>query len=126
MLQQPTPEDYVIATGVTTPVRDFVRMAFEELGIHLAFQGEGAAETAVVDALDRARLEELGLRETSLRPGQFVLEVDPAYYRPTEVDLLIGDATKARTQLGWTPRHSLDQLVTEMVQSDLRKAQRGS
>jgi GDPmannose 4,6-dehydratase len=61
-----------------------------------------------------------------LQPGKIILEVDPAYYRPTEVDLLIGDATKARQQLGWTPRHTLDQLVTEMVQSDLRKAQRGS
>jgi GDPmannose 4,6-dehydratase len=126
MLQQNTPEDFVIATGVTTPVRDFVRMAFEELGVHLAFKGEGAAETAVVDRLDKARLEELGLRETHLQPGKIILEVDPAYYRPTEVDLLIGDATKARQQLGWTPRHTLAQLVTEMVQSDLRKAQRGS
>jgi GDPmannose 4,6-dehydratase len=126
MLQQSKPEDFVIATGVTTPVRDFVRMAFEELGVHLAFRGEGAAETAVVDRLDKARLEELGLRETPLQPGKIVLEVDPAYYRPTEVDLLIGDATKARQQLGWTPRHTLGQLVTEMVQSDLRKAQRGS
>jgi GDPmannose 4,6-dehydratase len=124
MLQQPTPEDYVIATGVTTPVRDFVRMAFGELGIHLEFKGEGAAETAVVDRLDKVRLEELGLRETPLQPGKVVLEVDPAYYRPTEVDLLIGDATKARTQLGWTPRHSLDQLVAEMVQSDLHRARR--
>jgi GDPmannose 4,6-dehydratase len=126
MLQQNTPEDFVIATGVTTPVRDFVRMAFGELGIHLEFKGEGAAETAVVDRLDKARLEELGLRETPLQAGKVVLEVDPAYYRPTEVDLLIGDATKARQQLGWTPRHTLGQLVTEMVQSDLRKAQRGS
>ena len=126
MLQQNKPEDFVIATGVTTPVRDFVRMAFEELGVHLAFRGEGAAETAVVDRLDKARLEELGLRDTPLQAGKIVLEVDPAYYRPTEVDLLIGDATKARQQLGWTPRHTLAQLVTEMVQSDLRKAQRGS
>jgi GDPmannose 4,6-dehydratase len=126
MLQQSKPEDFVIATGVTTPVRDFVRMAFEELGVHLAFKGEGAAETAVVDRLDKERLEELGLRETPLQPGKVILEVDSAYYRPTEVDLLIGDATKARQQLGWTPRHTLGQLVTEMVQSDLRKAQRGS
>ena len=126
MLQQSQPKDFVIATGVTTPVRDFVRMAFEELGVHLAFKGEGAAETAVVDRLDKERLEELGLRETPLQPGKVILEVDSAYYRPTEVDLLIGDATKARQQLGWTPRHTLGQLVTEMVQSDLRKAQRGS
>ena len=126
MLQQSRPEDFVIATGVTTPVRDFVRMAFGELGIHLEFKGEGAAETAVVDRLDKARLEELGLRDSPLQSGKVILEVDPAYYRPTEVDLLIGDATKARQQLGWTPRHTLGQLVTEMVQSDLRKAQRGS
>jgi len=126
MLQQDAPEDFVIATGVTTPVRDFVRMAFEELGIYLEFKGEGAAETAVVDRLDKARLEELGLRDTPLQPGKVILEVDPAYYRPTEVDLLIGDATKARQQLGWTPRHTLAQLVTEMVLSDLRKALRGS
>jgi GDPmannose 4,6-dehydratase len=124
MLQQSQPEDFVIATGVTTPVRDFVRMAFEELGVHLAFRGQGAAETAVIDRVDRNRLEELGLNYTHLQPGKIILEVDPAYYRPTEVDLLIGDATKARQQLGWTPRHTLGQLVTEMVQSDLRKAQR--
>ena len=126
MLQQSRPEDFVIATGVTTPVRDFARMAFGELGIHLDLKGEGAAETAVVDRLDKTRLEELGLRDTPLQAGKVILEVDPAYYRPTEVDLLIGDATKARQQLGWTPRHTLGQLVTEMVQSDLRKAQRGS
>ena len=142
MLQQSKPEDFVIATGVTTPVRDFVRMAFEELGVHLAFRGEGAAETAVIDRVDRDRLQELGIISggesaaslstaaasipAHLQPGKIILEVDPAYYRPTEVDLLIGDATKARQQLGWTPRHTLGQLVTEMVQSDLRKAQRGS
>jgi GDPmannose 4,6-dehydratase len=142
MLQQSKPEDFVIATGVTTPVRDFVRMAFEELGVHLAFRGEGAAETAVIDRVDRDRLQELGIISggesaaslstaaasipAHLQPGKVILEVDPAYYRPTEVDLLIGDATKARQQLGWTPRHTLGQLVTEMVQSDLRKAQRGS
>jgi GDPmannose 4,6-dehydratase len=142
MLQQSRPEDFVIATGVTTPVRDFVRMAFEELGVHLAFRGQGAAETAVIDRVDRDRLQELGIISggesaaslstaaasipAHLQPGKIILEVDPAYYRPTEVDLLIGDATKARQQLGWTPRHTLAQLVTEMVQSDLRKAQRGS
>jgi GDPmannose 4,6-dehydratase len=99
-------------------------MAFGELGIHLDFRGEGVAETALVDRLDMVRLEELGLSDTPLQPGQVVLEVDPAYYRPTEVDLLIGDAAKARTQLGWTPRYSLDQLVAEMVQSDLHRARR--
>ena len=112
MLQQDLPEDYVIATGITTSVREFVRMAFEEVGIELEFSGDGLDEKAVVKACHQA--------EFQLPIGRQVVAVDPRYFRPTEVDLLIGDPTKAKTQLGWQPRYDLQQLVSEMVQSDVK------
>ena len=111
MLQQELPEDYVIATGITTSVREFVRMAFEELGIELEFSGEGLEERAVVRSCSHP--------DFKLPVGKQVVAVDPRYFRPTEVDLLIGDPSKARTRLGWQPRYDLQQLVSEMVQSDL-------
>ncbi|OWP61769.1 GDP-mannose 4,6-dehydratase [Hymenobacter amundsenii] len=111
MLQQDTPEDYVIATGVTTTVREFVRLAFAELGIEVAFQGEGVAEKGVVVACSNA--------EYQVPLGLVVVEVDEAYFRPTEVELLIGDPTKAKQQLGWEPRYDLAALVREMVLSDV-------
>ena len=111
MLQQELPEDYVIATGITTSVREFVRMAFEELGIELEFSGEGLEERAVVRSCSHPDFQ--------LPVGKQVVAVDPRYFRPTEVDLLIGDPSKARTRLGWQPRYDLQQLVSEMVQSDL-------
>lgn len=117
MLQQEAPEDYVIATGVQYSVRDFVTRAAAELGITLAFEGEGADEVGLV-----ARVE----GETRLRPGERILAVDPHYYRPTEVETLLGDPTKAREKLGWTPRTSFDELVREMVQEDLKLAKRDS
>jgi GDPmannose 4,6-dehydratase len=111
MLQQPEPEDYVIATGVTTSVRDFVTMAFSEAGIDLEFRGSDEKETAIIAGIRN--------KSSNVRIGQEVVAVDPKYYRPTEVDLLIGDATKARTQLQWTPKYNLQGLIKEMVQADL-------
>ena len=111
MLQQAEPRDYVIATGVTTRVREFVRLAFAELGVEVAFSGEGAAEVGYVVACTNP--------EFQLREGQQVVAVDPAYFRPTEVDLLIGDPARARAELGWTPSYDLPALVQDMVQSDL-------
>jgi GDPmannose 4,6-dehydratase len=111
ILQQPTPEDYVIATGITTSVRDFVRMAFSEVGVELDFQGEGARETGVISKVNAA--------DFPLEPGTEVVAVDPRYYRPTEVDLLVGNPEKAKTKLGWEPRSTLSDIVREMVSEDI-------
>jgi GDPmannose 4,6-dehydratase len=112
MLQHETPEDYVIATGVTTSVRDFIKMAFNEVGIEVEFQGEGVDEKGVVTAC-RNELYQVPI-------GQTVVSVDPVYFRPTEVELLIGDATKAKEQLGWVPKYTLEEMTAEMVRSDLK------
>ncbi|WP_343565105.1 GDP-mannose 4,6-dehydratase [Sphingobacterium sp.] len=119
ILQQEKPEDFVIATGVTTTVRDFVRLAFAELGIEIEFSGKGEQEKGVIIDVDEERLAALNIDKSLIKFGQTVVKVDPAYYRPTEVDLLIGDPTKANTKLGWTPKYDLQMLVTDMVQSDL-------
>ncbi|PUV21918.1 MULTISPECIES: GDP-mannose 4,6-dehydratase [Sphingobacterium] len=119
ILQQEKPEDFVIATGVTTTVRDFVRLAFAELGIEIEFSGKGEQEKGVIIDVDEERLAELNIDKSQIKFGQTVVKVDPAYYRPTEVDLLIGDPTKANTKLGWKPKYDLQMLVTDMVQSDL-------
>ncbi len=110
ILQQDTPEDFVIATGVTTKIRDFVRMSFAEIGVELGFRGEDEKEEGYV-------LKNSGGYD--LKEGQVVVKVDPTYYRPTEVDLLIGDPTKAKTKLGWKPKYDLPALVKEMVASDI-------
>lgn len=112
ILQQDAPEDYVIATGVTTYIRDFVIMAFAEVGIELAFEGENENETAKIVSCNNPLYQ--------LEIGKVVVRVDPEYYRPTEVDLLIGDPTKSKTQLGWKPQYDLAALVKEMVASDLK------
>jgi GDPmannose 4,6-dehydratase len=111
ILQQEKPEDYVIATGVTTPVRDFVRMAFAEVGIELEFKGKDENEVGIVKACNN--------HEFKIEIGKEVIAVDKRYYRPTEVDLLIGDPTKAQTQLGWKPKYDLPALVKEMVANDV-------
>jgi GDPmannose 4,6-dehydratase len=116
ILQHERPDDFVLATGRTTYIRDLVRMAFQELGVELEFSGSGAAEKGVVAAVSDKRFD--------LRPGQEVVAIDPRYFRPAEVDLLIGDATKARTTLGWEPRYTLEEMVREMVASDLAKEAR--
>ena len=119
MLQQDKPEDYVVATGITTHVRDFVRMTFAELGIELEFSGKGESERGVVIDMDNEKMISLGLNPEHLKFGQTVVLVDPKYYRPTEVELLIGDPTKAQTKLGWKPKYDLPALVKDMILSDL-------
>jgi len=111
MLQQDQPDDFVISTGVTTTVREFITRAFGELGIQLDFSGEGIEEIGVVKSSARS--------EFDVKPGQVVVKIDPKYFRPTEVELLIGDPTKAKSKLGWKPKYDLNALVKEMVASDL-------
>lgn len=111
ILQQDVPEDFVLATGITTPIRDFVKMAFAEIGVELAFEGTEENEVAKVVACTG---------KYQVPVGQVVVKVDPRYYRPTEVDLLIGDPSKAKQKLGWEPKYTLAEMVTEMVASDIR------
>ena len=124
MLQQDVPEDFVIATGVTTTVRDFIKMAFAELGIEVEFSGKDENEKGVIIDIDEERIHELGLNADMLRFGQTVVKVDPAYFRPTEVELLIGDPAKAKQKLGWVPHYDLQALVTDMVTADLTLAKK--
>jgi GDPmannose 4,6-dehydratase len=120
ILQQEVPEDFVIATGVTTKVRDFIKMSFAHVGFRLRFEGEGVDEVGILDAIDENFLKN-GLEEDKLKVkvGDVLVKIDPAYFRPTEVDLLIGDPTKAQTKLGWTPKYDLAMLVEDMMRSDL-------
>ena len=111
ILQQEKPEDFVLATGITTTIRDFVKMSFAELGIELAFRGKDLSEEGYV-------VKSNG--ENKVDEGKVIVKVDPKYFRPTEVDLLIGDPTKAITKLGWKPKYDLKSLVKEMVESDLK------
>lgn len=110
ILQQEKPEDYVLATGITTSIRDFVRLAFSKVGIELEFKGANAEETAIVTACHG---------DYNIPRGTTVVKIDTRYYRPTEVDLLIGDPTKAKEKLGWTPVYTLDELAQEMVAADV-------
>jgi GDPmannose 4,6-dehydratase len=110
ILQQDKPEDFVIATGVTTTVREFIKMAFAEVGVELEFSGNGVDEKAVVRSTNG---------EYAFQIGQEVLAIDPAYFRPTEVELLIGDPTKSKEKLGWEPKCTLPELVKEMVAADI-------
>jgi GDPmannose 4,6-dehydratase len=117
MLQQDQPEDFVIATGVQYSVRQFIDMAAKELGVTLRFEGEGANEQAVVQSVE-------GDKAPALKPGQVIVKVDPRYFRPTEVETLLGDPAKAKSTLGWVPQITLQDMVSEMVISDLADAQR--
>ncbi len=112
MLQQDKPEDFVVATGVTTEVRDFVRMAFANIGVSIEFKGEGADEKGYVLACDNP--------EFKVKEGTCVVEVDPRYFRPTEVELLIGDPKKANDKLGWKPKYDLKMLVDDMMENDIK------
>lgn len=116
ILQAEEPEDWVIATGKTTSVREFVRMAFAEVGVDLEFKGTGIEEKGIVISCSNDDFQ--------LEIGKEVLAVDPKYFRPTEVDLLIGDASKAKTKLGWIPHYDLKHLVQEMMQSDVKLMQK--
>jgi GDPmannose 4,6-dehydratase len=110
ILQQNEPDDYVIATGITTSVRDFIKMAFAEVGVQIEFKGEGVNEVGTVSSCSS---------DYSFEKGQEILKIDPRYFRPTEVDVLIGDASKANEKLGWKPKYSLQRMVKEMVETDL-------
>lgn len=112
MLQQAEPEDYVVATGITTSVRDFVRLAFAHAGVGIEFSGSGENEKAIVTAVS--------IPDINLRKGDVVVEVDKRYFRPTEVDLLLGDPTKAKEKLGWQAKYSLPELVKEMMEADIQ------
>jgi len=116
ILQHDKPDDFVIATGVTTEVRDFVRLAFNECGIEIEFRGTGADEKGFVTKCTNP--------EYQLETGKEVVSVDPRYFRPTEVELLIGDPTKANTELGWKPKYDLKALVKDMIQSDIIEVKR--
>jgi GDPmannose 4,6-dehydratase len=120
ILQQEKPEDFVIATGITTTVRDFVRMSFAELGIEVEFSGKDENEKGVIIDIDKAKVKSLGIDAEGLKLGATVVKVDSKYFRPTEVDLLLGDPTKSKTQLGWQPKYDLPALVNDMMQSDLQ------
>ena len=120
ILQHDVPDDFVLATGKTTSVREFVRKSFEEVGIYLEFFGNGVDEKGKIDRIDPEIFEErTGSKVGSLKKGQIILEVDPRYFRPTEVDILVGDASKARKLLNWSPKYTLDDMIAEMVKSDV-------
>jgi GDPmannose 4,6-dehydratase len=128
MLQQDEPDDYVIATGMTTSIRDFVKMAFAEIGVSLAFAGDGPQEKGKISEVDRDifanKVGEKYLQafdsKSAMMNGESIISVDPKYFRPSEVDLLIGDASKAKDKLGWAPEFSLKNIIREMVESDLK------
>ena len=111
ILQAENAEDWVIATGVTSTVRDFVKLCFSEVGIELEFKGTGLKEKAFVKKCNN--------KEYQIEIGKEILSIDPTYFRPTEVDLLIGDPTKAKSKLGWKPEYDLNSLVKDMMKSDL-------
>lgn len=134
ILQQNEPDDYILATGRTTEIRDFIKMVFEELGIRIVFSGTGLEEKGYVDEINESKLYEK-LRELSidfeklinhvkLLKGKDVINVDQKYFRPAEVDILLGDYTKAKTRLGWEPKHTINDLVRDMVDGDLKKTYR--
>ncbi|MDR0733560.1 MAG: GDP-mannose 4,6-dehydratase [Dysgonamonadaceae bacterium] len=125
ILQQDAPDDYVIATGITTTIRDFIGKAFQEIGLSIEFQGEGANETGkIVQIEDDLFVKKIGepyLESVKKRIGKPVVKVDAKYFRPTEVELLIGDATKARTKLSWQPEYDLNLLIEDMMQNDVKE-----
>ncbi|MDP2240460.1 MAG: GDP-mannose 4,6-dehydratase [Burkholderiales bacterium] len=123
MLQQDKPEDFVIATGVQYSVRDFVNAAAKELGMKIRWEGEGVNEIGILDSALSAKSLPITNHESPIT-GNIIVRVDPRYYRPTEVETLLGDASKAREKLGWTPKTTFDELVAEMVREDLKSAER--
>jgi GDPmannose 4,6-dehydratase len=130
ILQQDKAEDYVISTGITTRVRDFIKMAFAEVGFSITFKGEGVKEVGILESINETIYKQAmgsdfkcdGIQLPNI--GDIIVKVDPKYFRPTEVDLLIGDPTKAKTKLGWQPKYDLPMLVQEMVNSDVKLFQK--
>ena len=120
ILQAEQAEDWVIATGQTTTVRDFVKFTFAYAGINLRFEGVGVDEVGIVDSLDIEKAKASNVDISHLNIGQTVVCVDPRYFRPTEVDLLLGDPTKAEQKLGWNREYNLQDLVNDMMKSDLK------
>ncbi len=121
ILQHDTPEDWVIATGQTTTVRDFVKMSFEYCGIKLRFEGVGVEEKGIIDFIDEEKFRQIvGIDAKLPAINSLVVSVDPRYFRPTEVDLLLGDPTKAEQKLGWKREFDLQDLVNDMMSSDLK------
>jgi len=125
ILQQEAPDDYVIATGITTTIRDFIKKAFQQIGITIEFNGEGVNEIGKITHIDNdlfvEKVGETYLKSFRKRTGETVVKVDPEYFRPTEVELLIGDAAKARTKLSWEPKYNLDMLIEDMMQNDIKE-----
>ncbi|MDR2683427.1 MAG: GDP-mannose 4,6-dehydratase [Dysgonamonadaceae bacterium] len=125
ILQQDAPDDYVIATGVTTTIRDFITLAFKEIGVLVEFKGKDVDETGSIVSINEAvfveKIGESYLEALKKRQGEQIIKVDPQYFRPTEVELLIGDATKARTRLSWEPKYNLETLIEDMMHSDVKE-----
>lgn len=119
ILQQDRPDDYVIATGVKTSVRDFCKKAFAGIGVHLKFAGSGAAERGIIDTIDAGLFERMVGAKPVIAVGAEVISIDAKYFRPAEVDLLVGDPSKAKKELGWNIKYTLDEMISEMVLSDL-------
>jgi GDPmannose 4,6-dehydratase len=137
ILQQPFPDDYVLATGITTEIREFVIMAFEEAGMAIEFKGEGVKERGIVVSIDEeklfSKLQNLNVTQEHIEvimhnaqqySGKVVVAIDQQYFRPSEVDILIGDASKAREKLGWQPKYTVRDIVLDMVNEDLEKSYR--
>jgi GDPmannose 4,6-dehydratase len=131
ILQQDQPDDYVIATGITTTIRDFITMACGEIGLEVAFKGKGADETGYLTGIDESRFCEQvggeffeGIQQRLLSGNTEIVSVDPMYFRPTEVDLLIGDPSKSLNILGWKPKYDLQALIADMMQSDVKLFQK--
>jgi len=122
MLQLEQPEDFVIATGQTTSIRTFLSKSFSYLGLKIELKGSGVSEVGVLSEVEVDRFEKVVGQTCSLKVGSILVRIDPSYYRPTEVDLLIGDASKAESLLDWRSKHSLEQLISDMVDSDLINA----
>lgn len=123
MFQKDEPEDFVIAIGITTTVRDFIRLAFAETGINLRFEGEGEDEKGIIGSIDESKYEAAtGLSASNFQysAGETIIEVDPRNFCPTELELLIGDPIKANEKLGWKPKYDLQGLLEDMVQSDVK------
>ena len=126
ILQQDTPSDYVIATGITTAIREFISLAAQEIGLTIEFKGEGVDEKGYIIAVDKTIFTEkvgekyLAAIETKIANKTDIVVVDPHYFRPTEVDLLIGDPTKSQTVLGWKPQYDLKGLIEDMMRSDIK------